>query len=216
MPRPGEPLVLSVLGWAGREIEAALDRTRRQINAALFNNTPTADPLLFGESPEGVVIGTLGAADAENDPVSYQVVTAPNTAPSQSTPTVPSPTPPPTRWPPTAAPTLASTDHRHRVPPSPVPRQRQHHRSRHRDGGPRRGDERRRPTVAAATRPDGKRVYIVDALTNSVKIEMLPPTPRSAPSASEPPLQHRHQPRQRARHFVNATATPSPSSTPPP
>ncbi|MGY4711863.1 YVTN family beta-propeller repeat protein [Mycolicibacterium sp. CBM1] len=68
---------MTVLAWAGRELDAAIDRTRRQINAALFNSSPTGAPLLFGENPEGTVTGTLGAADAESDPLSYAVVTGP-------------------------------------------------------------------------------------------------------------------------------------------
>ncbi|MCX2930783.1 beta-propeller fold lactonase family protein [Mycobacterium sp. CVI_P3] len=77
VPRPGEPMLLTVLSWAGREIEAALTRTRRQITMALFNEAPTASPLMFGEDAQGVVTGTIGAADAENDPVRYTVVGEP-------------------------------------------------------------------------------------------------------------------------------------------
>ncbi|WP_237570046.1 Ig-like domain-containing protein [Mycolicibacterium lacusdiani] len=50
----------------------------RRIDNFLFNATPTANPRQLGQTtPEGIVTGTLGASDANGDPLRYQVITQP-------------------------------------------------------------------------------------------------------------------------------------------
>lgn len=49
----------------------------RKLRGAFFNSSPTASPLQVEESATGVVTGTIGAIDADGDPLTYKVIQAP-------------------------------------------------------------------------------------------------------------------------------------------
>lgn len=63
--------------WDGSVLTGVLEWARREIESLFFNKTPTADPAQMSQTGDGVVKGTLNAADANGDPLAFQVTSAP-------------------------------------------------------------------------------------------------------------------------------------------
>ena len=62
---------------AAEPVSGLLAWIRREVQATLFNKTPTATPVQISQSGTGTVIGSVGAVDAEGDPLVYRVTSAP-------------------------------------------------------------------------------------------------------------------------------------------
>jgi len=58
-------------------LTAALAMISREITRLFFNRTPTAIPVQYGLTPDGVATGTVGGSDPEDDPLAYSVTSAP-------------------------------------------------------------------------------------------------------------------------------------------
>lgn len=58
-------------------LTAALAMISREINRLFFNRTPTANPVQHGLAAPGVVTGTIGGWDPEDDPLAYSVTGLP-------------------------------------------------------------------------------------------------------------------------------------------
>lgn len=63
--------------WDGSVLAAVLAWVRREIDRLFFNKTPTAHPAQMSQTGDGVVRGTLNAADANEDPLVFKVTSAP-------------------------------------------------------------------------------------------------------------------------------------------
>lgn len=63
--------------WDGSILSGVLEWARREIESLFFNKTPTADPAQMSQTGDGVVIGFLNAADANGNPLAFDVTSAP-------------------------------------------------------------------------------------------------------------------------------------------
>lgn len=66
VPTTNGSLLAGILAWV-----------RREIDSLFFNKTPTANPVQISQTGDGVVSGTLNAADDNEDPLAFKVTTNP-------------------------------------------------------------------------------------------------------------------------------------------
>lgn len=64
--------------WDGSVLSGVLEWARREIESLFFNKTPTAAPAQVSQTGDGVIKGTLNAADANGNPLVYEVTSGPS------------------------------------------------------------------------------------------------------------------------------------------